>query len=70
MNSDLAEAIWDKKKRCFIRILAQYETVFSPGVTVDSIYDLEIKTYKDPYEFKFEGTQNARIFIFATIEKS
>jgi hypothetical protein len=70
MKSDLAKEIWDKKKRCLIRIWAQYETVFSAGVTVDSIYDLEIKAYKNPYEFKFEGVQNASIFMFAAVNKS
>lgn len=70
MTSDLAKEIWDKKKRFFIRIWARYETVFSAGVTVDSIYDLEIKAYKNPYDFKFEGSQNARIFVFSAIDKS
>jgi hypothetical protein len=70
MKSDLAKEIWDKKKRCFIRIWAQDETVFSAGVTVDSIYDLEIKAYKNPYEFKFEGVQNASNFMFAAVNKS
>ncbi len=70
MSADSAKELWDKKKRCFIRVWTQFETVFEPGKIAENIYDLEVRAFENPYDFKFEQGNIARIFRFDAIPKS
>lgn len=72
MSSELAKEMWDKKKRVFIRVLAQYETVFAPARQRETSYDLEVIAFENPYLFRFEnGTkQSDRVLRFNAIPKS